>query len=439
MIKNLVRTRLPTEFGDFSLCLYVEEGKEHVALVKGDVDLPQGLPVRVHSECLTGDLFGSRRCDCGDQLRHSLSYLGRQEAGLLIYLRQEGRGIGLLKKMEAYNLQDQGLDTVEANLKLGHQPDEREYGIAAAILRDLGVRSIQLMTNNPHKVSALSSEGIDVVARVPIEVGHHAENLGYLKSKAERMAHLLEFRSQWPATEGFPFLESLNAQLSLHRHGASGRPFVTLAYAQSLDGCIAQQAGHPLRLSSEPSMRLTHWLRSRHDALLIGVNTVLADDPRLTVRHCEGPSPRPVIFDSQLRLPLSARVLDSAARSPLIVCTPRAAEERRTALQARGAEIVDVAADEEGLVDAAAALDALARAGIRSVMVEGGARILSSFLRQQLANYGVITLVPRWLGGFRAIEEGSSVGAAAPHLSRASFEPLGSDVIAYGPLHYEGR
>lgn len=414
----------------------MEAGKEHVALIKGAVEGVLALPVRVHSECLTGDLFGSRRCDCGDQLRHSLSYLGRQEAGLLIYLRQEGRGIGLLKKMEAYNLQDEGLDTVEANLRLGHQPDEREYGIAARILRDLKVRSIRLMTNNPHKVDALAEQGIEVASRIPIEVGHHAENLGYLRSKAERMAHLLKFRTQWPSAESFEFLAALNAQLSLHRHAQGGRPFVTLAYAQSLDGSIAQRAGQPLQLSSEPSMRLTHCLRSRHDALLVGVNTILADNPQLTVRHWEGPSPRPVILDSRLRMPIDARVLSAGGGKPLVVCTARAEASRRLSLQAAGAEVIEVSADPQGQVDPRKALEALSARGIGSVMVEGGSRILSSFLREHLIDYAVITIVPRFIGGFRALEEGPSLGSALPQIGRAAFESLGSDVIAHGPLQF---
>ncbi len=188
-----VTTRLPTRFGNFTLLYYRSDldHKEHLALIRGAVKGKVAVPVRIHSECLTGDVFGSLRCDCGEQLHYALQYLSGQPCGVLLYLRQEGRGIGLYKKLLAYNLQDQGLDTVEANLKLGHQPDERDYQIAAQILETLGVRSIRLLTNNPHKIQALEGAGIEVVERIPIEVGRSEENLTYLRTKAEKLAHLL--------------------------------------------------------------------------------------------------------------------------------------------------------------------------------------------------------------------------------------------------------
>lgn len=189
-----VKTRLPTRHGNWTLlyCRSNLDHKEHLALVRGEVEGRKDVPVRIHSECITGDVFGSLRCDCGKQLEYALEYLGKQPYAVLLYLRQEGRGIGLYKKLLAYNLQDQGFDTVEANLQLGHQPDERDYQIAALILKDLGVGSIQLLTNNPHKIKALEEAGIEVVERIPIEVGKTEENLPYLKTKAEKLAHLLK-------------------------------------------------------------------------------------------------------------------------------------------------------------------------------------------------------------------------------------------------------
>lgn len=195
-IANPVRARLPTQYGEFLLYYYENnlDHKEHLALVKGEVENQIDVLVRLHSECLTGDVFGSKRCDCGEQLAEAMRMIGQAERGVLLYLRQEGRGIGLLKKLQAYNLQDQGLDTVEANLKLGHQADERNYRIAALILQDLGIRSVRLITNNPHKIEELTRYGICVSERIPIEVGHTFENLHYLKTKAERMAHLLSLK-----------------------------------------------------------------------------------------------------------------------------------------------------------------------------------------------------------------------------------------------------
>jgi GTP cyclohydrolase II len=192
-LEDLVQTPIPTQYGEFILHYYSNtlDEKEHIALVKGDVAQQENIPVRIHSECFTGDVLGSRRCDCGEQLAMAMQMISEANAGVLLYLRQEGRGIGLLKKLQAYNLQDQGLDTVDANLKLGHLADEREYSVAALILESLQVKSIQLVTNNPKKITALEKLGIQVVKRIPIEVTAHKDNLGYLKTKAKKMSHLL--------------------------------------------------------------------------------------------------------------------------------------------------------------------------------------------------------------------------------------------------------
>lgn len=192
-LENLVQTPIPTKHGEFILHYYSNtiDDKEHVALVKGDVAGKENVPVRIHSECFTGDVLGSRRCDCGEQLDLALQMIDEAGFGVLIYLRQEGRGIGLLKKLQAYNLQDQGMDTVDANIHLGHLADEREYTIAALMLEDLKIKSIKLMTNNPKKIDALEKLGINVVGRIPVEVVAHNDNLGYLKTKAKKMAHML--------------------------------------------------------------------------------------------------------------------------------------------------------------------------------------------------------------------------------------------------------
>ena len=192
-LNDLVQTPIPTRHGEFILHYYSNDidDKEHIALVKGVVADQENVPVRIHSECFTGDVLGSRRCDCGEQLTMAMQMISEANAGILIYLRQEGRGIGLLKKLQAYNLQDQGLDTVDANIHLGHLADEREYSVAALILQSLQVKSIQLITNNPKKIDALHSLGIEVTQRIPIEVVAHKDNLGYLKTKAKKMAHIL--------------------------------------------------------------------------------------------------------------------------------------------------------------------------------------------------------------------------------------------------------
>jgi GTP cyclohydrolase II len=185
--------QLPTEFGDFRAHVFHNDRDsfEHVALVRGDVTGAQDVPTRLHSECLTGDAFGSLRCDCRGQLESSLRLVGAAERGIVLYLRQEGRGIGLANKVRAYELQEQGYDTVDANLMLGFAADERGYAVAAAMLRTLGVASIALMTNNPDKIQQLSMEGIDVSRRLAHEMAPNPHNRFYLATKARRSGHLL--------------------------------------------------------------------------------------------------------------------------------------------------------------------------------------------------------------------------------------------------------
>jgi 3,4-dihydroxy 2-butanone 4-phosphate synthase/GTP cyclohydrolase II len=190
-VRLLTCARLPTDEAEFRLCLYANsaDNKEHLALVLGKVEDEPGVLVRVHSECFTGDVLGSRRCDCGEQLRRAMACIAEAGRGMIIYLRQEGRGIGLFNKLLAYNLQDRGFDTVDANLALGHQADERDYHVPAAILQDLGVKSVRLLTNNPHKIQRLRELGVDVLSRVPLEPTVTAENADYLRAKLERMNH----------------------------------------------------------------------------------------------------------------------------------------------------------------------------------------------------------------------------------------------------------
>ena len=195
LIKEEITTNLPTKYGNFKVILYKSKEKDHhIALINGDVKGRNNVLVRVHSECITGDLFKSRRCDCGEQLEKALEKIGR-ENGVLLYLRQEGRGIGLLKKLEAYNLQDKGIDTVEANIKLGFKADERDYTIGAKILADIGLSTIRLLTNNPKKIEGLEKYGLKIVERIPLLTEANELNKGYLKVKKEKLGHLIEDRA----------------------------------------------------------------------------------------------------------------------------------------------------------------------------------------------------------------------------------------------------
>ncbi|MGF9713494.1 MULTISPECIES: bifunctional 3,4-dihydroxy-2-butanone-4-phosphate synthase/GTP cyclohydrolase II [Paenibacillus] len=195
LVQREVEVRMPTDFGVFQAIAYtnVVDQKEHVALVKGKIDSDRPTLVRVHSECLTGDVFHSHRCDCGPQLAAALKQIDEAGAGVLLYMRQEGRGIGLINKLKAYKLQEQGFDTVDANLKLGFAPDLRDYGIGAQILKDLGVRQIRLLTNNPRKIRGLEGYGLEVIERIPIQMEENEDNTVYLHTKQAKLGHLLDF------------------------------------------------------------------------------------------------------------------------------------------------------------------------------------------------------------------------------------------------------
>jgi len=194
LVRRLFSASLPTRYGEFKLIVYeaVIDGNHHLALVKGAVEGKQNVLVRVHSQCLTGDVFGSGRCDCGDQLHEAMQKIEAEGLGVLVYMRQEGRGIGLLNKLVCYRLQDQGLDTVEANVAIGFPPDARDYGIGAQILADLGLTSILLMTNNPAKRIGLEGYGLKVVERVPLVIQPHEHNRFYLETKRDKLGHLLD-------------------------------------------------------------------------------------------------------------------------------------------------------------------------------------------------------------------------------------------------------
>ena len=214
-LRELADATLPTRWGDFSLhvfrwddpCAHPELSQQHVALVMGDVSQQSGVPVRIHSECLTGEVFGSLRCDCRDQLLAAQSYIAKVGTGVLLYLRQEGRGIGLTNKIKAYALQDKGADTVDANLQLHLPVDARQYDVAGAMLKQLGVRSIRLLTNNPDKLAGIRAAGIDVLERVPNWVPANRHSAGYLEVKRDRLNH--EIPSDAWASAGLPDVDDV--------------------------------------------------------------------------------------------------------------------------------------------------------------------------------------------------------------------------------------
>jgi GTP cyclohydrolase II len=457
MVSRQTMTRIPTPNGEYLLALYTgsPDNKEHMALVIGDVAGKDDVLIRIHSECFTGDVLGSLRCDCGEQLDRAMKEISARGRGVILYLRQEGRGIGLLEKLRAYNLQDLGHDTVDANLMLGHEADARDYTVAAQILEDLKVGSVQVMTNNPLKISELQELGVRVTRRIPIEITPGPDNMGYLKTKAERMSHMLDLNGS-SARAGQQRQESSNGNAPANGNGnhSSGtgeeplgfmppvikrftRPAVTISYAQSIDGSIANPDGTPVKISGNQSMTMTHRLRASHDAILIGIGTALADDPQLTVRLVQGSNPQPVIIDSHLRSSPNARIFSVGQGQPWIVTTSDHDAEARHALEAAGAQIWEVPMDPDGRVSLESTLDLLGSRGISSLMVEGGSRIIQSFLNQRLVDQLVVTVSPRLIGGMRVLNEIAEESASFPRLSQVHYQRLGDDVVLWGRPQWE--
>jgi GTP cyclohydrolase II len=425
---DAVRVRIPTSFGVFEAHAFEQPtGFVYLALTMGDVGDGRDVMVRVHSECLTGDVLGSLRCDCGVQLRQSLRLLAAEGRGVLVYATgHEGRGIGLINKLRAYVAQDDGADTVDANHRLGLPVDGRDYGEAAAVLTALGVRSVRLITNNPQKVSGLRAAGIVVDDVIPLPTAAHHRNVGYLATKAARMDHVRPTGSPLvAATDGVVDV----AELIAHPTASPQRPAVIVKYAQTLDGRIATSSGDARWISGEPERTVSHALRAACDGVMVGVATVIADDPQLTVRMVPGASPTRVIVDSTLRLPTTARVLDDEA-STIILTTERSSSSRRAELRARGVA-VDVVAERDGRVDLDAALQQLRDRGMELLLVEGGAGVITSLLRARLVDRLIVAIAPLVIGaGTSAVDQLDITRIAdGIHLRNRTVVPVGDDVL----------
>ncbi|KTC84760.1 GTP cyclohydrolase II [Legionella drozanskii] len=417
IIKKEVSASIPSKYGSFELSLFTtnRDNKEHLLLTYGAVHNTDDILVRIHSECMTGDILGSLRCDCGEQLQLSMSQIANEGRGIIIYLRQEGRGIGLIDKLRTYNLQDQGKDTVDANLALGHEDDARSYEVAAHILNELQIKSLRLLTNNPKKIEALNQYHFNVISRVPIKGIIHSHNAFYLLTKKQKMAHFFEEEE----------LKELHEKCST---SVKNRPMVTLAYAQSLDGSISCHRKKRLMLSSQESLVLTHKLRSENDAILVGVGTVISDDPLLTVRHYQGKNPQVVILDSTLRIPLTARVLKNSS-PPIIFTTERADREKLKLLTEMNAKIVLVDSICDGQVDLNKALEELLSIGIKTVMVEGGRTIITNFINENLVDKVIITVAPIFVGGISVLSKEIKENFGFPQLKNVLQYKLGNDII----------
>jgi GTP cyclohydrolase II len=386
-----------------------------------------GVLTRLHSECLNGDALGSLRCDCGAQLRLALRTIAAAGEGVLIYATgHEGRGVGLLNKLRAYVEQDHGADTVDANLHLGLPVDSRRYDDAAAVLMALRVRSVRLMTNNPAKVDALESLGVSVDSVEPLSTAPHTRNLGYLRAKRDRLGHLRPSGDALVApTTGPPDVTELLGAV----RAPDDRPFVVLKYAQTLDGRIATRTGDAKWISGEAERTVSHGLRAACDAVLVGVGTVIADDPQLTVRMVPGVSPVRVVLDSTLRVPRHAAVLDDDAIT-VVITTDSAAPADRAWLESRQVA-VRVARPGPAGVDVRSALALLRRIGIESLLVEGGAKVITSLLRAEVVDRIIVGVAPTIIGsGTEAVGDldVTQIAHGIP-LRNGRLHTLGEDVL----------
>ena len=429
-VREVARIQLPTVSGEFDTRAFrCASGHVYLAMIKGEIGDGHSVLTRVHSECLTGDALGSLRCDCGAQLDLGLRALAAEGQGVLVYATgHEGRGIGLVDKLRAYMEQDRGADTVDANLRLGLPADGRRYDDAAAVLKAVGVRSVRLATNNPRKVDGLRAAGITVDQVVPIPAIPYLRNQRYLRTKQDRLGHAALIDHQVPA-ENLARSVDVSNLLGDATPGRD-RPFVVLRYAQTLDGRILAGPAEREPARAEEQAQIWHALRAACDAVLVGVGTVLADDPYLTVRAIPGRSPARVVLDSCLRTPLTAAVLNHDAPTYLMANSHVDDQSKQEALTARHVAVRHMPAGPGGL-DIAAVLRQLHAEGIRSVVAEGGPRVITSLLGAGLADRVVVSISPQISGrGERIIGElGNGVAGHALGLNGRSVHLAGDAII----------
>jgi GTP cyclohydrolase II len=434
--QEVARLPLPTWAGEFDLRAFKgASGNLYLLFARGDIGDGRGVLLRLHSGCLTGDALGSLRCDCGPQLRLAMRRIAAEGRGLLLYVPgHEGRGVGLVEKLRAYILQDQGHDTVQANLRLGLPVDSRDYQEAAQVLVANGVRSVRLLSNNPDKAHALDRAGILIEDLVPIQTAPHLRNRGYVETKRARLGHRRPGGEPLAADDGLDGQDNaLDATALLGEvHPGPDRPYVVLKYAQTLDGRIATSSGEAKWISGPGERRISHALRAACDSVAVGAGTVLADDPLLTVRMVPGASPIRVILDSTLRLPTTAQVFGADAAT-IVLTTERSHPDRRATMREGGVTVEVVREGPDG-IDLHDGLGRLRASGVRSLLVEGGARVITSVLRERLVDRVVIAVAPLLLGkGIEAVGDlGTSSVADGLRLVNRTVHQAGPDLLIAG-------
>lgn len=383
-------------------------GGEHLALVLGEVTGDGDVLVRVHTECVLGDVLGLGRCRCRGKLDAALHRIRREGTGVLVYLRMGGDA----SHAAAGDPQPGDCATTL---------DSPGSAVVAAILRHLGVRSPRLLTNTRTSLERLRGLGLSVSHEPLLPPSADASTSGLAATRMGLPGESL--RSQPAASAAIPCQDS-----------ASRRPEVTLTYAQSLDGSITVRRGESMVLSCSESLALTHELRARHDAILVGIDTVLVDDPRLTVRLVEGTDPQAVVLDSRLRTPLDARLL-RGSHPPWIATTEPADPAARQALEERGARVLPLPPNREGQVDLYALLQRFNELGVGRLMVEGGAKVITSFLAAGLVDRIVLTIAPILVGGLNAVANLAELDDRSfPSVRNPRFEWLGETLVLSGDV-----
>lgn len=430
-LREAARIQLPTVSGEFETRAFeTPSGHVYLALIKGDIGDGRSVLARVHSECLTGDALGSLRCDCGAQLDLGLRAVAAEGRGVLVYATgHEGRGIGLIDKLRAYMEQERGADTVDANLRLGLPADGRRYDDAASVLKAVGVRSVRLATNNPLKIQGLRAAGITVEQVIPTPAIPSLRNQRYLRTKRDRLGHVALIGPGLPTAD---VSSSVDVGSLLGSTAAAGgdRPFVVLRYAQTLDGRIVSRPAAADPVSAAAQERIWHALRAACDAVLVGVGTVLADDPLLTVRAVPGRSPARVILDSSLRTPLAAAALNWDAPTYLMINSHVQDRAVHEALAARHIAVRQIPTGRGGL-DTTAVLRQLYTEGVRSVVAEGGTRVARSLLDGHLVDRVVVSIAPQIQGqGAGAVASLGNGAAGQPFLlTNSSVHRVGDIMI----------
>ncbi|MEJ5330782.1 MAG: dihydrofolate reductase family protein [Desulfobaccales bacterium] len=386
--------RLTSAWGEWRVLSFAdrEQRRRHLALLRGDLRLDGEPLLAVHRRCPAGEILRASGCRCGERLEAALAALAQAEAGVILYLDLSGSS-----------------NAAAWECPLSH-PDPRVMEEAACLLRQLGITSVRLLTE-PGDAAVLSLPGIIITGNVP----------------------LLQEALPFPGDAALKARLGDLPEAARRFRQSQGRPLVTLTYAQSLDGSIAARPGHPLAISGPASQTFTHALRAVHDAILVGIGTVLADNPALTVRLVPGPHPRPVIMDTRLRLPAYARLLREGRRQPVVATSEQAPPERQAELEHLGALVLRLPVGPNGGIHLPVLLTQLAELGITALMVEGGAQVITSFLNSRLVDQVVVTVAPILVGGVRVLDGYLPVAERQfPRLAGVTYYQVGEDLVLWG-------